>query len=667
MHIKSIKLKNFKKFSREEGFEVSFPSDLTVVRAPNETGKSTIVSAITAGLFLNPKSVKSKAFQSWQSDKLPQISVSFEEEGEMFELSKDFEAKEAVLANLDTGEKITNIEQINKRISEIFGFSDESIFTGIFSVDQNAFYKLDDHKTTLQESLENLVTGSGSRTVSEIIASLEKELSAITKQSLKNPGHLQRIKGELSRIEEVLSGFDAKLSRFSSLSGELVEKSKQLEKIEKDFNAKKQVVQFSKEMMGYKKDLDRVDDNLEKLDLANRQIALIGERLKGFEEFKSIDVDKLKNKIIELTAKVDFKKWTEESGLSQLIRSHYKTLIYSFIGLFVIFGALSFVSYYSLFIALIFGILAGVVSYYHWRISKTYSLRLAAKDLDSILKKFNASSKEELYKRIAEVTKLFSDKDKLMHSFAILGGESAFLKQKDERKRLLRVLDAADIRAQELNVGTVEDEQQLKQLVRELDVLERNRLELKESVAKIQGELKGLNFSEEDQVRMEEMKSTLSEQLEYWEKKLKILESTRDLMGLAREKTLLGLKDKLGEYVSGFLSVISGGKYKKIFIDQDFAFKVFSDEKGSDIVPEDNLSRGAIDQFYLTIRFAFAKILARNKKSFMVLDDPFHNFDETRKNNTKKLLQDLSGEFQVILFTHSDEYDGWGEVVEIRV
>ena len=44
MFIKSISLKNFKKFSE---LKVDFPADITVVRGPNERGKSTLLSVLT--------------------------------------------------------------------------------------------------------------------------------------------------------------------------------------------------------------------------------------------------------------------------------------------------------------------------------------------------------------------------------------------------------------------------------------------------------------------------------------------------------------------------------------------------------------------------------------------------------------------------------------------
>jgi len=83
------------------------------------------------------------------------------------------------------------------------------------------------------------------------------------------------------------------------------------------------------------------------------------------------------------------------------------------------------------------------------------------------------------------------------------------------------------------------------------------------------------------------------------------------------------------------------------------------------IVPEENLSKGTIDQFYLLARFAILDILNKGVKSLVLLDDPFLGFDAGRKARTKEILADLSSAFQIIIFTHSPEYDDWGKVVEI--
>ena len=83
------------------------------------------------------------------------------------------------------------------------------------------------------------------------------------------------------------------------------------------------------------------------------------------------------------------------------------------------------------------------------------------------------------------------------------------------------------------------------------------------------------------------------------------------------------------------------------------------------MVPDENLSRGALDQFYLIARFAILDLLNKGVKSVVLLDDPFHNFDVQRRAKAREILADLSGKFQFIIFTHSNEYSDWGETVRI--
>lgn len=672
MQIKSIRLKNFKRFG-EDGLEIKFPPGLAVMRAPNESGKSTIVSAVAAGLFLNPKTAKIKTFQSWQSDKLPEIAIGFEEKGEICELTKNFNTKEASLFVIASGSKqfgpresaITNFEQINKKIQEIFGFADPDIFESVFSVGQDAFYRLDEHKSTLQESLENLVTG-GRRTVSDVASSLEKEITAITRQGLKNPGHLQRLKGEISRIEETLSDFDAKYHKMNTLTETLGVKTKEHNEAQKNLAVKKQLLKISKDILDGKKDLDRVDDNLVKLEDAHNDLAKLEKEMVRFESFVGIDIDKLRETAKDLARKVSFKKWSEESATSRFIRLNYNFLKYGLTALAVISLVAAYFNVYFLILSAVFAAFFGTLAFLNSKASATYQMRQSSRDLDAILKKFGAKTPEDLFQKISEYGALALEEAKINHFFSRLGGEKALFKQKEERKNILRFIDTAQIKAEEFKIDPLEDENDLKKLAREIDVLERDEEELKEEIAKIRGELNGMNFSGEDKIRLEELGESLTSQMDYWQKKMKISETARDMMIAAREKTLAGVKDKLSEYVSGSLALISGGRYDKVIIGEDLNFRVYSAEKGGEIVPEENLSRGAIDQFYLVVRFAFARILARGGKSFMLLDDPFHNFDGARKAYAKRLLQDLSADFQIIFFTHSDEYDGWGEKVELK-
>jgi len=94
-------------------------------------------------------------------------------------------------------------------------------------------------------------------------------------------------------------------------------------------------------------------------------------------------------------------------------------------------------------------------------------------------------------------------------------------------------------------------------------------------------------------------------------------------------------------------------------------FWIYSDEKGDWVRPEE-LSGGAIDEFYLACRLALVRLIYGETRPPLVLDDPFVNFDEPRVMQTLEFLSKLSKEYQIIIFTLRDTYDGMaGKVIEL--
>jgi len=105
------------------------------------------------------------------------------------------------------------------------------------------------------------------------------------------------------------------------------------------------------------------------------------------------------------------------------------------------------------------------------------------------------------------------------------------------------------------------------------------------------------------------------------------------------------------------LAVFTNHKYKQVRVDKEaLAFWVYSDEKGDWAKPEE-LSGGAIDEFYLAFRLALVKLIFDDKKPPLILDDPFVNFDSVRLINTLDFFKTLASEYQIIIFTLGDLYD----------
>lgn len=103
---------------------------------------------------------------------------------------------------------------------------------------------------------------------------------------------------------------------------------------------------------------------------------------------------------------------------------------------------------------------------------------------------------------------------------------------------------------------------------------------------------------------------------------------------------------KLNQAVAKLLKRITSGRYVNISIDDNYKIKVFT-KKG--LIPAEYLSFGTYEQIYLALRLSLAEILAKGKTLFF--DDILTMYDNERADSTLRLLSELGGQQQIILFT----------------
>ena len=126
-----------------------------------------------------------------------------------------------------------------------------------------------------------------------------------------------------------------------------------------------------------------------------------------------------------------------------------------------------------------------------------------------------------------------------------------------------------------------------------------------------------------------------------------------DAITLAME-TIQKLADKvqrtfgvdLNEEASRLLEKITGGKYQSIVIRDDRSIFLNTSDR---YVPLSGVSRGTMEQIYLCIRLAAAKILWKENNIPFLFDDTFVFYDEERLRQTLDFLSTLPN--QIILFT----------------
>jgi hypothetical protein len=230
-----------------------------------------------------------------------------------------------------------------------------------------------------------------------------------------------------------------------------------------------------------------------------------------------------------------------------------------------------------------------------------------------------------------------------------------FQRQKQEIARALAVEESKltdDLKATALSQeGYIE----LEKKVRGLDA---RRTEYEQQRRRCEIIIEQARFNIEDQIRLEEELKGLQETLRNEEKKVKVYGLAREFISRARTETLSSAGEALEKEIQRYLTIFTNGKYKRVKVNKEaLEFWIYSDEKGDWAKPEE-LSGGAIDEFYLAFRVALVKMIFGDKKPPLILDDPFVNFDSVRLGRTLDFFKTLSSEYQIIICALNDSYDG---------
>lgn len=101
----------------------------------------------------------------------------------------------------------------------------------------------------------------------------------------------------------------------------------------------------------------------------------------------------------------------------------------------------------------------------------------------------------------------------------------------------------------------------------------------------------------------------------------------------------------LNEKTSEIIQQITGGKYKRLLIEDNLKISLLTEEKK---IPIERVSRGTIEQIYFALRMASIEIMTEEDFP-VILDETFAFYDEKRLQYTLKWLSE--NKKQVLLFT----------------
>lgn len=219
------------------------------------------------------------------------------------------------------------------------------------------------------------------------------------------------------------------------------------------------------------------------------------------------------------------------------------------------------------------------------------------------------------------------------------------------KQRLLKEQEELDLFKKEKNFDTNElsleniniDDLQNKDKILQNTIDEYRDLKSKtiSKINRIQDDISALDDLENEKELLEQNLQKLNKDFNAVKNAIKFLEEANESLSA---KFLEPMKNGLTKH----LKLITSKNFDNLKLDTDF--NILFEEYGK-LREVNYYSKGYKNTIDLCMRLALIDSLFDKEKPFIVLDDPFVNMDETKVDNAKQFLQELSKTYQLIYFS----------------
>ena len=269
---------------------------------------------------------------------------------------------------------------------------------------------------------------------------------------------------------------------------------------------------------------------------------------------------------------------------------------------------------------------------------------------------------KETLKGYYKISDEYKQKINLFLSKFSLSGDDEFAKLQDLRDKVTeRDLFVKNYSQIKLKVSEYEQDTDLKldtELTESTDELSRV-LKEKQSDLSATNRLiadKKASYSRIEEVTsaipdLENKRAQLIERGVQYTEEYNLLTKTLEFLKSADENLKIKYREPLENSFNKYLSIISDGKIRKALVDVDFNVMVEENGVGKDY---GFYSKGSQNLFDVCKRFALIDVLFTKEKPFMILDDPFVNFDDKKTVQALNLINNLSNDYQILYFTCHD-------------
>ncbi len=708
MRITRLKIENLR---RHRELDLTLDRGLTVVRGPNESGKTTLQRALELALTrrVTSASAEMEAMQTWGAgeDAKPAVRLEFEQDEEdgmhPGVVEKAFRGGKGTVRLEYDGNVVTDPAQADQILAELTGVPTEAFFRSTASVRHHEMDDVARDESALRDRLQASISGAD-RGTGRSKRKLEKALHDLNTKGDKNPGRLKIASSAVGQATTALAQGEASLERLEqdrdrlTLARErrveadagLVERKSMLEKalqaerlIADRATAQERFERLSSavsvtEQMAVLHDSHPARDPLPVLRTTVVRMRELDARVRELRALLSGDAD-----VHFDLAAPESRNWLPVARLAViLILAGVALAAVSVLNVLAIPGGL---------IGPIGLVMAGLVLAFVGR-----RQRLQATDIgrerqlrdDEIDRRLRGRSQleQELQEQDLELANQLSglELEDMPAVELLLAAEEAHvgaierltaqlegLVGREPIETLPPLRDAAALEIEQKTRAL----EHLGPIAKEPRARERLEVEVRDAERLID---QARNDEADARARVEanpvdaEAVAGEAERLELWREQLATLERRARIYGqtlsaieAAERATMQRATRYLEKHMVGDLEQVTAGRYRRVRVDDtNLGIEVFAPERG-DWVSVESLSQGTLDLVYLAARIGLVRLVTGDRRPPLILDDPFVTLDDARATRALELLKRISADFQVIYLTTSNRYDATADAVQV--
>ena len=706
MRVRKLSARDFRRY---RALDITFAPGLTVVRGPNEAGKTTVQRALELVLTRRVTSTAAEieALRPWDAPDTARsiVSIEFEQDEEdgrkTGTVEKTFAGGKGTVRLDYDGQAISDPTLADQVLAELTGIPTEGFFRSTASVHHFELSDLSRDDGALRDRLQASISGAD-RGTSRARKKLDRAIHELTTKGDRNPGRLKVAdqavaqakadleQGELGlaqleRDRDTLSGARDRRADADTILLErrsMLEKARQAERVTAERAAATERYERYRQAVDVAAEIDQLASSHP----SPNPLPVIRSTV---ERLRTLDtrIRELKAALSgEVEVSFEVRQATTWRPLSRL------ALALVLIGIAVAAGSfaaqalaitdLGIVPQAVGAVIAVVGLVIGVVAFWLRR-NATMQGQLRDVEID---RRLRGRSEMEAELRLteagleqhlgtlgltdlAEAEDLLSREEAHVAQINQLEAQLDGLVGKEPRETLPALRDAAALEIEQKTsaleaLGPIAKEprarERLEVEVRDSeDALGRARDDEANARARVEA-----NLVDAEQVAGQaERLAMWQEQQGALQRRQRVYAATLEAIDRAEQATMKTATRYLEAHMVRDLALATDGRYRRVRVDdRTLDIEVHAPERG-DWVPVGALSQGTLDLVFLIARLGLVRLVTGDRRPPLVFDDPFVTLDNTRAARALDLLKTLASDFQVIYLTTSDRYDAAADAV----